>query len=794
MVNQIKTSLFSFWRRLIGQEWSHPEQRQASRLAFLLIVIIGLIILSHYLYYFLARQADSEFRIWRMIMIGVLGVGTFLLLRQQHYRLGIIFVTFLTNGVILATAVFTDFPDILFFLTLPLLLGSLFLSWHFTIVLITLNLAILWMVVFPVLQVTRMEAANLTTYLFFMGAVLWIAAEHRTWLAKFNRQELEQRVAERTVELAAANRSLRQQIVEREQAEAENRRWAQEVSTLNHIITAVSSSLTLSDVFIALVEALKDDLQIAGGAILLYEKADDTLEYMAGWGFPEDLLPSQLVFPVSAYYDTTVIRKKTAVYWPDFREIEVLREFGLGAVRPDWESHLSLPLLWQDKVQGILNLFSQEPFSQKQISFFSTIAHEVGIAIQNSRLFTAEKEARQIAETLQSANLALTQSLELDVILDTLLDNLALLVPYDSANVMLIDDENPSQLVVKALRGYEAWPDPEPVLNYRIEVESFPNIAKILSTKQSLIVADTAQQEDWIHIPELEDVASWMGIPLLAGGDVIGFYSLDKKEAGFFTHEYCRMAEALAAQAAVTIQNARLFSQLRQGQTQLRRLTKRVVTAQEEERHRVSRELHDEAGQALIALKYSLAIILSDLPEVSDDPSGQMDKLRRRVQAAVSLCEQTMAQVRLIAHDLRPAALDDLGLNPALEGFCADFAERTPFAIDYEGEEPPPLSDAVNISLYRFLQEALTNVLKHAAATNVSVCLQTVKNEVQLIVEDNGVGFDVQNVESTLAPAKGIGLSGMQERLQLVGGWLKIESQTGSGCRLVAGVPLQETD
>jgi len=146
-----------------------------------------------------------------------------------------------------------------------------------------------------------------------------------------------------------------------------------------------------------------------------------------------------------------------------------------------------------------------------------------------------------------------------------------------------------------------------------------------------------------------------------------------------------------------------------------------------------------------------------------------------------------MEQVRSLAQNLRPPSLDTVGLNATLEGFCLDFAEGTLLAVDYAGAEVPPLPQAVSICLYRFLQEALTNVIRHAQASQVSVALRCGARTVTLSVEDDGRGFDKQALVSG-----GIGLLGMRERLELVGGRLEIESQPGQGTRLTARVPLEK--
>ncbi|MGH8659864.1 MAG: histidine kinase [Gammaproteobacteria bacterium] len=215
----------------------------------------------------------------------------------------------------------------------------------------------------------------------------------------------------------------------------------------------------------------------------------------------------------------------------------------------------------------------------------------------------------------------------------------------------------------------------------------------------------------------------------------------------------------------------------------IQKLAQRLVYAQEEERQRLSRELHDEAGQALTALKLGLELLQRELPV---DPAV----LRQNLAEAIALSESTKERVRLLALGLRPPGLDTVGLNLTLEAFCRDFSRRTQLLIEYHGTEVRGFSDAMNICLYRVLQEALTNVVKHAQATQVNVNLALATKTLRLIVADNGRGFDQTSAKPLFERPSGIGLLGMRERLELLGGWLDLEFAPSCGLRLVANLPV----
>ena len=174
-------------------------------------------------------------------------------------------------------------------------------------------------------------------------------------------------------------------------------------------------------------------------------------------------------------------------------------------------------------------------------------------------LLAREEAVLRETEILRDANIALTENLSLNSILETLLDYLAKLVPYDSANVMLREGE--SQFVVSALRSYEGFQDVETTRAIVFDSTTNPLLQRICLTKQSLIVPDTINEPAWQMVSGADHVRNWMGVPLVAAGKVIGLYSVDKTEPRFFQSEHAQVAEALAARAASAIQNAQLFQQ-----------------------------------------------------------------------------------------------------------------------------------------------------------------------------------------------------------------------------------------
>lgn len=231
-----------------------------------------------------------------------------------------------------------------------------------------------------------------------------------------------------------------------------------------------------------------------------------------------------------------------------------------------------------------------------------------------------------------------------------------------------------------------------------------------------------------------------------------------------------KIAELQAAQLHESQQRERLRAEL----------FRRIVGAQESERQRIARDLHDETGQSLTAIGMGLRGLANET-----DSKKRLSTLTQ----LQSLTSDSIRELQRIISDLRPAHLDDLGLSATLRWYASRIQELTSInvRVDIEGDEPT-LDDAVKITIFRIVQEALNNVIKHAQATNVNVKLHYLEKEVRIHVFDNGVGFDMKEVQSRIGRVS-LGLAGMEERAALLGGGVTISSRSGYGTEVEAVVP-----
>jgi signal transduction histidine kinase len=210
---------------------------------------------------------------------------------------------------------------------------------------------------------------------------------------------------------------------------------------------------------------------------------------------------------------------------------------------------------------------------------------------------------------------------------------------------------------------------------------------------------------------------------------------------------------------------------------ELKELSARLVSAQEEERRTISRELHDEVGQSLSALLMEAGNAAASVPQASAE-------VRRHVESIKKLAEASVNVIRNMTLLLRPSMLDDFGLVPALEWQAREVSKRTGLRVHVAAEESAgELPDELKTCIYRVVQEALHNCARHAQARSVRVVVRQERSKIVLSVEDDGHGFDAQRV-------RGLGLVGMEERVNHLGGAFEVESRPGTGTRVAVELPL----
>lgn len=444
------------------------------------------------------------------------------------------------------------------------------------------------------------------------------------------------------------------------------------------------------------------------------------------------------------------------------------RSVGLPPNHPPMHTFLGAPILLRGVAFGNLYLSEKRnggDFTEDDEDLIQLLAAQAAVAIENARLYESSTRWLRQLESLNEIGNALAAQLELEPLLAMVATRLRELVSARLVLIALPDTED--ALRVAAADGDIASTQ----VGTRLELHG-SKVGRVLERGRSERV------DSVLDDPEVDQrtarelgITTALYVPLIVHGEAIGVVAAHDKlgDDAHFDDDDLRLSESLAARAAIAVDLSERVT--RDGM-------RKVVEAQELERKRLARELHDETGQALT----SILLGLKSLEQALDS-----DEAREGVASLRDLVVSTLQDVRRLAVELRPSALDDFGLAPALERLVDTYGRQAAVPVHLEirlGDDRLPAE--IETTLYRMVQEALTNVAKHADATSISIVLTRTASSVRLVVEDDGAGFEPGGARDG-----GLGLPGMRERVALLDGRLRVESAHGKGTTLVAEVPVR---
>ena len=446
------------------------------------------------------------------------------------------------------------------------------------------------------------------------------------------------------------------------------------------------------------------------------------------------------------------------------------QSYGFPLAHPPMTTFLGVPIMIEGEAWGNLYLTEKaggEQFSDDDEEAAVVLADWAAIAIANARLYRTVRERRDELErtmrgleTTTEVSRALGGMTDLDRVLELVVKRSRALIDARSAQISLPDGD---EFVVAAAAGEN--------------VERIKGMRAPLDESLAATAWRTGRQQRLDRVPSSTNAARLLGAqaaivtPMIFRDKPVGVLTVFDRLNGDrpFGEEDERLLQAFAASAATAVATAQ-----NAGEEALRR----GIEASESERTRWARELHDETLQQLAGLR----VLLSGARR-----SGESERMSAAIEDALDQISVAIGDLRSLITELRPAALDELGAKPALESLVERVTRQSDVQIELEVE----LADGarhepdVEATIYRLVQEALTNVAKHARARSVTVKVVDSENEVQVCVCDDGAGFD------TRAKSAGFGLLGMRERLALVHGSLDIDSEPGRGTEVRATIPVQ---
>jgi signal transduction histidine kinase len=312
-------------------------------------------------------------------------------------------------------------------------------------------------------------------------------------------------------------------------------------------------------------------------------------------------------------------------------------------------------------------------------------------------------------------------------------------------------------------------------------------IEMALNLRPDLILMDIVLPGELDGIMAAEKIMSDKDIPVVfvTGFSNKGLLERAKrlKPSGYILKPF--QAAQIDAAVDIALHKKGVEGALLESEEKLRQLSSHLMESQERERRRISLELHDELGQALTVLKLKLGAMDRKLPEDHLELKEYLEDLRQYV-------DQIIGSVRRLSHDLTPSIVEDLGLSAALGRLSEDLTEHIDIETKIDVAEVDHLfSLEERINIYRIFQEALTNVAKHAQASSVAILVKELKDTLTLAVEDDGKGFEVEEIKGRNLSQRGLGLTAMEERVKLLGGKMEIWSKKGKGTRLIFSVPVR---
>ena len=546
------------------------------------------------------------------------------------------------------------------------------------------------------------------------------------------------------------------------------RRRAEVLAALDRASRLLTSSLD-PELVLRLVMVEAQRLVGTEGAFLLDQDAGrDDLLFVAAEGVAEPVLGNRVA--AGAGLLERLLGDRQAAWINDLqadpRAADCLQLLAGVPVR----SMLAVPVVSRWAVRGLLGVVNKSAgeLTDDDAQVLSAIGNVAAVALDNAWLYAAEQERRKQLEAVRSVAAEITRELDLSALLRLIAERAAELVGTQTATVWLWDEETEC-LVPQGGLGHEAW-----IRAGRLKLGE--GVAGVAAERREGLVVNDYRAWTQALPPALEQtqITAVLAEPLVYRHQLLGAIAVDNEETGrSFTEEDRKLLALFATHIAIALANAKLFGEVRASQERLQSLSRRLVEVQEGERRHLARELHDEIGQALTGLKLILGM----------GPGGP------GLTDAQALIGDLLARVRELSLELRPAMLDDLGLLPALVWYFERYRARTgvQVVLKHAGLEGRRFDADVETAAYRIVQEALTNVARHAGAREATVRLYAQGDCLGAQIEDRGKGFDVDAVFPARASG---GLSGMRERAELLGGRLTVESSPGAGTLVAVEFPL----
>ncbi|MBK8989319.1 MAG: GAF domain-containing protein [Chloroflexi bacterium] len=610
-------------------------------------------------------------------------------------------------------------------------------------------------------------------------------------------------------------------ITRRKEAEAELRQFAERLEAMHAIDQAILSRRAPEQMAQVALQRLHQIVPWSRASVMLLEEHTGMTNMITVNGQIVLTQDSGIQFQFDNEEALQSVRRNEVHYVPDLSQYKTDSNVFEWLYETGTRAYVNIPLMVNTgELIGLLNLGANEPgaFRDEHIAIAREIADSLAIAIQHTRLYDAERRQREKAEALQETGAALSSTLDFDQVLTLIVDQIARVVPYDTANIILIRGDHAH---VTNSRGYELFGHDVAirVANLTFDLKNTPNLAHILQTRQPLIIDDVQTYPGWLKEKAASHTRSWLGVPIFVHGEATAVFALSKSQPNYYHQNHVEMLQAFAAQASLALDNAQLYEQLRTHATQLE---DRVMER--------TRELA-EMNERLTELDRLKSKFISDISHELRTPITNMNvyldllekgKPERHERYRQILKQETLRLTHLVENIfdesrqtsyLHQADYTLVDLNQVVADVLNDYdSQITARNLMLTSALDPDLPSVFGerSQLTRVVANLLANAINYTPAGSIQIKTFRQNSSIHLQVEDTGVGIDPEDLphlfdrfyrgrhasQSTI-PGTGLGLAVVQDIVGLHHGEVNVRNRAEGGAifdiRLPDRMPLSRS-
>lgn len=608
--------------------------------------------------------------------------------------------------------------------------------------------------------------------------------------------------------------AIKHDITSRKAAENTLRQYTERLQLVHHIDQAILSKQAPEDIAIVALNYARQLIAYTRASVTMFDEQREEGLVLAVVQDGETAVPAGHVFPVT-WDEINGLMAMSTTHHPTVTEFSNPQsEIGKLLKSEGLKTQIKLPLIAQNQIIGMLNLAAHDHtlFTQEHIVITQEIATSLAIGLQQARLYQSERRQREQAEALRAIGEALNSTLDFDEVLSLILDQLTKVVPYDSANILFIDEGTAS---VRYTRGYERYgPDiAEKVAALTFEIADTPNLKVVLQSQAPLIIPDVTQYEGWRKDKSVSQTRSWVGVPIFVSNTIVAIIALSKQEVNFYKSRHVSILQAFASQASLPLENACLYQELSEHASKLearvRSRTKALAEANErlKELDRLKTKFISDVSHELRTPITNISMYLDLLSHgKAEKHAHYMAVLQQETARLSQIIEDIFDESRHTSH-LQQADYDWVDMNEIIYRTIKIYqgeANRKGLVLTYDlaARLPPIWGEPTQLG--RVMANMLKNSILYTTKGEVAVITNQKDNWVSISIVDTGIGISSEDmphlfdrfyrgrhVSQSTIPGTGLGLGVVREIVGLHGGTVTAVNNDRGGATFEIMLPIE---